>query len=133
MVGGGLTRSLGGWAEVKKMRLTGQDRLKGDERILGKSDFVREVLSQADEQYSRQYELKRLGYDLEQVEQRVAEIFGIDKEELYLKGRQKRRAEARSLLFYWAVCELGVSGASLAKRFEMSQPGAVYAVKRGER
>lgn len=49
LVGGGLIRSLGGWAEVKKMRLRGQDRLKGDERILGESDFVMEVLSQADE------------------------------------------------------------------------------------
>ena len=31
---GGLIRSLGGWSEVKKMRI-GQDRLKGDEWILG--------------------------------------------------------------------------------------------------
>jgi len=74
-----------------------------------------------------------LGYDLEWVEQRVAAIYGIDKEELYLKGRQKKRAEARSLLLYWAVRELGISGTSLAKRFEMSQPGIVYAVNRGEK
>ncbi len=60
-------------------------------------------------------------------------MYVIDKEEIYLKGRQKRRAEARSLLFYWAVCELGISGTSLAKRFEMSQPGIVYAVKKGEK
>ena len=32
---GGIIRSLGGWSEVKKMWLIGQDRLKGDERILG--------------------------------------------------------------------------------------------------
>jgi putative transposase len=133
LVGGGLIRSLGGWAEVKKLRLTGQDRLKGDERILGDSDFVTQVLSQADEKYSRAYELKRLGFDLERVALRVAEIFGIDKKELYLKGRQKKRSEARSLLFYWAVRELGMSGTSLAKRFEMSQPGVVYAVNKGEK
>ncbi len=29
LVGGGLIRSLGGWAEVKKLRLKGQDRMKG--------------------------------------------------------------------------------------------------------
>ena len=129
LVGGGLIRSLGGWAEVKKMRLRGQDRLKGDERILGDSDFVMEVLSQADEKYSRQYELKSRGYDLERLEWRVTEIYGIDKEELHLSGRQKIRSEARSLLFYWAVRELGISGTSLAKRFKMSQPGVVYAIK----
>jgi len=40
LVGGGLIRSVGGWDEVKNMRLTGQDRIKSDQRILGKSDFV---------------------------------------------------------------------------------------------
>ncbi len=36
-------------------------------------------------------------------------------------------------MLYWAVRELGMSGASLAKQFEMSQPGAVYAVNKGEK
>jgi len=31
---------MGGWADVKKMRLKGMDRIKGDERILGDSDFA---------------------------------------------------------------------------------------------
>jgi putative transposase len=84
-----------------------------------------DILSQANEKFSRQYELKRLGYDLERVEQKVTEIYRIEREELYSRTRQKRRAEARSLLFYWAVRELGVSGASLTERFGMSQPGVV--------
>jgi hypothetical protein len=133
LVGGGLIRSVGGWTEVRRRRLKGQDRLKGDERILGESDFVLEVLSLAGEKYSRQYELKSLGYNLEKVEQKVAEIFGIDRDEFYSKGRQKRRAEARSLLFYWAVRKLGISGTFLAQRFRMSQPGVVYAVNKGEK
>ncbi len=133
LVGGGLIRSLGGWDEVKKLRLRGQDRLKGDERILGESDFVLEILSQANKRFNRKYELKRLGYNLEKVERKVAEIFHIDQEGLYEKGRQKRRVEARSLLFYWAVRELGLSGTFLAKRFGMSQPGIVYAVYKGEK
>jgi len=133
LVGGGLIRSLGGWSEVKKMRLIGQDRLKGDERILGDSNFAMEVLSRTDEKYSRQYELKRLGINLEWREQRVAEIYGIDREKLYFKGRQKIRAEARSLLLYWTVRELGMRGTSLAERFGLSQPGVVYAVNKGEK
>ncbi|UCG66432.1 MAG: transposase [Deltaproteobacteria bacterium] len=133
LIGGGVIRSVGGWAEVKRIRLMGQDRLKGDERILGESDFVMDVLSQADETQSRHYELKQLGYDLERVQQRVAEIYGIDEGELYRKGRQKVRREARSLLFFWAVRELGISGTSLAQRFGMSQPGVVYSVINGEK
>jgi putative transposase len=133
LVGGGLIRSLGGWDEVKNIRLKGQDRLKGDERILGESDFVLEVLSEANEKFNRRLELKGLGYNLKKVEDRVAEIFNMSREELYEKGRQKRRAEARSLLFYWAVRELGLSGTFLAERFGMSQPGVVYSVYKGEK
>jgi REP element-mobilizing transposase RayT len=133
LVGGGLIRSLGGWEEVKRVRLTGQDRVKGDERILGSDDFVDEVLSLAEEKYARHYELKRLGYTLKKVQGRVAELYGIDEKEIATPGRQKKRAEARSVLFYWAVRELGLNGTFLARRFGMSQPGVVYAVKRGER
>jgi len=32
-----LIRSVGGWDEVKKVRLSGQDRMKGEQRILGES------------------------------------------------------------------------------------------------
>jgi len=53
LVGGGLIRSLGGWDEVKKMRLARQDRINGDQRILGESDFVRDVLSESEENFSR--------------------------------------------------------------------------------
>ena len=55
------------------LHLRGQDPIKGDERILGDSDFIMEVLPQADEKYSRQYELKRLGYDLERLEWKVTD------------------------------------------------------------
>ncbi|OEU78140.1 MAG: hypothetical protein BA865_07295 [Desulfobacterales bacterium S5133MH4] len=44
---GGLMRSHGGWAEVRKHGLKGQSSIKSDERILRKSDFVADVLSQA--------------------------------------------------------------------------------------
>ena len=133
LVGGGLIRSLGGWSEVKKDQLIGHKRLKGDERILGSSDFVMMILSEANEKYNRLYELKSKGYDLEKLEKRVTEIYQMDKDELYSRGRQKIRAEARSLFCYWAVRELGITGTSLAKRLGMSQSGVVYAVNKGEK
>jgi len=40
-------RSRGGWAELKGIRLKGRNRVKGDERILGDTDFVIEVLAEA--------------------------------------------------------------------------------------
>ena len=133
LVGGGLIRSLGGWSEVKKMRLKGQDRMKGDERILGDGDFVMDILSEANERMDRRYELKGLGYDLDKIEQRVLEIYQLDRREFYSKSRMKIRSEARSVFCYWAVRELGVEGAGLARRFNMSQAGVGYAVKKGEK
>ncbi|CAB1065818.1 hypothetical protein D1BOALGB6SA_10617, partial [Olavius sp. associated proteobacterium Delta 1] len=48
LVGGGLLRSVGGWFELKESRDSGI-RVKGDERILGSSDFVEAVLKQSNE------------------------------------------------------------------------------------
>lgn len=49
LLGGGLIRSLGGWEEVKKKRR--QQWVKGDQRILGDSGFVLEVLREAEESF----------------------------------------------------------------------------------
>ncbi len=52
LIGGGLVRSMGGWEEVKKLQ---KDRvpIKGDERILGNSAFVNQILSEAEEYFER--------------------------------------------------------------------------------
>ncbi len=133
LVGGGLIRSLGGWSAARKLRLRGHDRVKGDERILGDGDFVTALLSEANEQLDRRYELKGLGYDFEKVGQRVSKLYGINEVELYSKGRRKAQVECRDLLSYWAVQELGMSCTDVAKRLRMSQPGVGYAVSRGEK
>jgi len=131
--GGGLIRSLGGWAEVRKHGIKGQEHIKSDERILGESDFVADILSQANEKFERKYELKRLGYDLNQVAGRAAEIFEIEVDSIFLKGRQQKRVNARSLFCFWAVHELGISLTELARRLGGSVPGIGYSVVRGER
>ena len=132
LTGGGLIRSLGGWAAAKKLRIKGQDRLKGDERILGDSDFVTSILAEANEKLDRYYDIKKQGYTIETVEKRVIEIFGVEKDVIYSKGRRKIQVAARSLLCYWAVRELGLTATELAKRLEMTQPAVSYAVIRGE-
>jgi len=133
LTGGGLIRSLGGWAEVRKHGLKGQQHIKSDERILGESDFVADILCQANEKFERKYELKRLGYDLDQVAGRVAEIYGIEVDDIFLKGKQQKRVKARSLFCFWAVHELGISLTELARRLGISVPGVGYSVVRGEK
>ena len=54
LVGGGLIRSVGGWTKARALAKEGV-RLKGDERILGDSDFVLEALKFSEEQFDRKY------------------------------------------------------------------------------
>jgi REP element-mobilizing transposase RayT len=129
--GGGLIRSLGGWSEVSKTNIKGGIHVKSDERILGESTFVSDILSQANEKYERKYELKRRGYDLSRVAMKVSEIFNIDAKEILSKGKQQKKVKARSLFCYWAVKELEVSLTELSRRIGISVPAVGYSVERG--
>ena len=133
LVGGGLIRSLGGWDEIKKIRLKGKDRIKSDQRILGESDFVRDVLSESEDQFSRKYKLKNLGYDFEKVIERVCKLFQLEKDYITGRGRQKERVRARDLVCYWSVVELGMSKVDLARSFDITPAAVSYSVQRGER
>jgi len=132
LTGGGLIRSVGGWAEVKQLKREGQEHVMSDERILGDSAFVDKLLMQAEEAYERRYELKRLGYDADRIAERVAEIYDMEPGEFLSKGRQRLKVRARSLYCFWAAKELGISLRDLSKQLEISPPAVGYSVERGE-
>lgn len=131
LTGGGLIRSLGGWDQVKSLR-GGEQRLKGDERILGDSDFVLEVLKGSQERLERRYALRAKGFGIEALAERVADLFGVQPAAILAPGKYKHVVPARSLFCYWAVRELGETTTSLARRLGMSQPGVSVAVRRGK-
>ena len=132
LVGGGLIRSLGGWEGVQELgRWRG--RFKGDERILGESEFVGEVLKASEEAMERRYGLRAEGFDLERIIGRVGELFGMRAEEIKTAGKYQRGVAARSVVSYWAVRELGMSGTEVARRLGVTQPAVSQAVKRGAR
>ena len=106
---------------------------KSDERILGSGDFVERVLSEAQEQMERKYALGAQGYDLDKIAARVADLMGLEAFEIWAPGRERRRVQARSLLCYWAVRDLGISMAELSRRLKLSLSGISLAVKRGEK
>jgi REP element-mobilizing transposase RayT len=132
LVGGGLIRSLGGWCEARKLGKS-EKRVKGDERILGDSEFVLDTLKESSERFQRRYELKARGYDLGALADRVGEIFGMEAGDLYSPGKYERLIKPRSVFCYWAVHELGETATSLAKRLGLTQAGVSKAVLRGER
>jgi REP element-mobilizing transposase RayT len=131
LVGGGLIRSVGGWHAFKALDYA-DGHQKSDERILGDSDFVEEVLSKAGEQRERQYQLEAQGVSVDQIARRAAKLLGVKTEQIWKKGKHPQTVKARSLLCYWAVHELGISATELARRIGITQPAISQSIKRGE-
>ena len=107
--------------------------IKGDERILGDSDFVDKVLSQASEQRERQYRLKAEGWTLSKITERVAEIFRIEIDQVVLAGKQPDRVRAHSVLAYWAIRDLGLTATEVGKYLGLSKSAVSRASTRGEK
>ena len=97
--------------------------MKGDQRILGDSGFVLDVLKEAGENFERHYEMKRLGYNLDTIEDRVCEIYKVEKGDIFSRSREKLKSDARALFCFWAVRKLGYGQRELAKKLGMTQPG----------
>jgi REP element-mobilizing transposase RayT len=133
LIGGGLIRSMGGWDEVKKIRMRGQDRIKSDQRILGDNDFVMEVLSESEENLSQKYKLASLGFNFEKVLKRVSILLELEEDYITGKGRQQDRVKARDLLCYWCAVKLGISMTELAKKLDLTLAAVSCAVRRGEK
>lgn len=132
LTGGGLLRSAGGWEGVKALR---EQKVyqRNDERILGDGDFVGRVLRSAEEEMERRYALRSRGFNLERVASRVSQALKMKPEEVCAKGKYRRIVEARSLLCYWAVREVGVPMSSLARKLKVSIPSVSDSVTRGRR
>jgi putative transposase len=92
---------------------------------------VDDILRSAEQTMEKRYALRSRGFDLTKTASRVAEVLGLREEEVWASGRYPRIVEARSLLCYWAVRELGQTMASLAARLGMSIPAVSKSVKRG--
>ena len=99
-----LIRSTGGWQAVKAFRKN-KIHLKGDERVLGDSDFVIHVLNEQNERMERRFRLREQGYDIEKVIDRVSELFSLSKQDIINPSRQKHRVIA---LLLTDNMELGV-------------------------
>lgn len=54
------------------------------------------------------------GMDLDSVAAKVSEVLNIKINDVWATGKYRRTVEARSLLCYWSVRELGASMSSLA-------------------
>ena len=129
---GELLRSIGGWAALKGVRKAGI-RVKGDERILGDSDFVLSVLESADEELEQKYDLKTKGYDFDQLAKRVAKLMDIEVDQVTAFGKSPPTVRARSLLCFWAHRKLGMTTIEIARRLNICQSAASRSSLRGQK
>jgi hypothetical protein len=56
------------------------------------------------------------GYDLDKILSKVSDIVHVEPFEVWAAGKEPKRVEARRLMCYWAVKDLGISMAEPQKR-----------------
>jgi putative transposase len=119
LVGGGLRRSL---------KLAGAGGMQEyDERILGSGEFVEE-LKKVEELADRLPAVM----PVKEVIERLAGFFEIEVDDLRKRGKEKRVVEARNMISYFAVRELGHNGAEVAKVLNVTRSAVSIAAGRGE-
>jgi REP element-mobilizing transposase RayT len=132
LVGGGLLRSMGGWSTLKGLRKSGT-RIKGDERILGSSDFVEKVLKTAGEALEEKAKLDALDIGLDQLIFRVADSYGVTIDDVKSPSKQLKVSEARSVLCYLAVRKLCFSSVEVSRSLNISPSTVSVAVQRAQK
>jgi chromosomal replication initiation ATPase DnaA len=64
--------------------------------------------------------------------ERIAEAFGMKPGDLKMRRRSQKFADARSVISYFAVREMGHNGAEVARMLNISRSGVSIAAGRGE-
>jgi REP element-mobilizing transposase RayT len=132
LVGGGLIRSVGGWAEVKALRKRGTPQL-GDERVLGDGEFVQSMLDEAEENRKNPlcaYELKRKAEDELLL---ICQERGVSILLLQSGSRQLAVSKLRTEMAHRMVKELGLTQAETARLLGVSTSGVAEILRKVNR
>jgi hypothetical protein len=132
LVSGGLIRSLGGWSSVLGLRRRGEKQTS-DTRILGDGEFVQEVTSDLDDLVKKNLRLSGRHVDIVTLAGRVCKKHGISLGELCSGSRRREIMEARGIVSWIAVRELGYSGADVARYLGVTSSCVTKSVLSGKR
>ena len=130
LTGGGLLRSAGGWSALRSHRRDGM-RIKGDERILGSSEFVERVIRQSEDDFEQRTRLANQGLDMESLLERVAKYYEVAREDLWSRSKERKVSRARSVFCYLAVRKIQLSCADVGVRLNLTPSTISKAVVRG--
>jgi chromosomal replication initiation ATPase DnaA len=70
---------------------------------------------------------------MEKITARVAEIFGLEKDQVVVAEKQPDRIRARSVLAYWAIRNLGVTATEIGKYLGLSKSAVGRVANRGQK
>jgi putative transposase len=130
LVGGGLIRSLGGWAQVVSVRRKGS-KVSYDDRILGSSDFVESLLSEADKRERETLRFRARVRDLASLALQVARGEKVEESELTSGSRQRDVSRVRRLFCQLAVAKMGYPGAEVARFLGVTTSAVIRAANSG--
>jgi hypothetical protein len=119
LVGGGVVRSYGGWSAVLSLRRS-QERINGDQRILGAGNFVERVLKESEESLRHRFSHAERIKKIENILKEECEKGKIELEELRMGSRRWEVSRVRSEIAQQLVRELGVSLAEVARLLGVS-------------
>jgi len=114
LVGGGLIRSLGGWAEVLSLRRK-SIKASSDQRILGSSEFVEDLFLEAEEREKETLRLSARVRDLSSLAKEITKGEGLGELDLRSGRRQRKVSKERRLFCQLAVGKMGYAGAEVAR------------------
>ena len=132
LVGGGLVRSLGGWSEVLALRGRGEKQ-RSDQRILGDSEFVQDVICGLDDLVKKNLRLSGQRINIAALAQQVCKKYNISLGELRSGSRRRDVAKARGSISWIAVRELGYSGADVARYLGVTNSCVTRIVASGQK
>jgi len=131
LVGGGLIRSVGSWFEVLALRRRAEKEAS-DQSILGDGDFVEQVLPESEELTKENLRLTSERMDLSKLAQKVSKVHDISQGELRSGSRRREKVEARRVLSWLAVRELGYSGAEVARHLGVTNSCVIRLASAGK-
>ena len=124
LVGGGLVRSAGGWTAVGELR-RGREKFTRDERVLGSSGFVEQLLAEVGGPRSGGQ------VDLDQLVDVVCRSVGVDRSELRGRRRSRGASQARRGIAYLWLDRFGGSSRTLVELLGVSRVTVHRAAEEG--
>lgn len=132
LVGGGLVRSMGGWSQVRAVRQS-KERIRGDERILGSSAFVLQVLSEITVQQKRQLHSPRAEVSIMKLVNEECRKGHATTVELESGSKRRGVCAVREAVVLRCARELGLSAAEIARHVGVNTSAVTRALSRAVR